>query len=130
MLEKVAARTGRLPQRHLADGGFAAAKDIEWAHERAIAVYAPPTRSKHGRDPCEPRDDDGPGVRAWRERMASEAGKAVYTTRAICECIHARWRSWNLRLTVRGLPKVRAAMLWHALANNILQGHRLLSAAA
>jgi transposase len=130
MLEKVGVRTGQLPQRHLADGGFAAAKDIEWAHGEAIAVYAPPTRSKHGRDPFEPRDDDGPGVRAWRERMASEAGKAFYKLRASCECIHGRWRGWNLRLTVRGLAKVRTAILWYALANNILQGHRLLSAAA
>ena len=130
MLERAHRRTGRSPERHLADGGFAAAKDIEWAHGQGIAVYSPPTNSKHGRDPFEPRGDDGPGVRAWRERMASEAAKAFYRTRAICECIHARWRNWNLRLAVRGLAKVRTVMLWQALANNILQGHRLAGAAA
>jgi hypothetical protein len=58
--------------------------------------------------------------------MASEQAQAHYRKRAICECIHARWRNWNLiRLTVRGVKKVRAVMLWHALANNILQGHRM-----
>jgi transposase len=125
MLQRMQDRTGQLPDRYLADGGFAAAKDIEWAHDKEIAVYSPPTKSKHGRDPFAPRDDDGPGVRVWRQRMASEEGKAFYKVRAICECIHGRWRNWNLRLTVRGLPKVRTAMLWYALANNILQGNRL-----
>lgn len=66
---------------------------------------------------------------AWRARMASEAGKAQYKRRAICECIHARWRNWELRqLTVRGLEKVRAVVLWYALSNNILQGFRLAGA--
>ncbi len=61
--------------------------------------------------------------------MASEEGKARYKPRSICECIHARWRNWDLRqLTVRGFEKVRAVVLWYALANNILQGFRLYRA--
>jgi transposase len=131
MLEQIHERTGHLPERYLADGGFGSANDIERAHQQDVAIYCPPTKSKHGSDPFAPKRDDGPGVLAWRERMASESGKAWYKTRAICECIHARWRNWNLiRLTVRGAPKVRAAMLWYALANNILQGDRLMRAAA
>jgi len=126
-LEAARERLGRLPERHLADGGFMAAEDIEWAHDNGVEVHCPPTQSKHGRDPYLPRPKDGPGVRAWRERMASDEGKARYKRRAIAECIHARWRNWNLiRLTVRGAIKVKAVVLWHALANNILQGHRLL----
>jgi transposase len=126
MLEKVATATGQLPETHLADGGFASAKDIEWAHAEGVTVVCPPTKSKHGTDPFAPRRGDGPGVLAWRQRMASEQAKAQYRVRAVCECIHARWRNWNLiRLTVRGLKKVRAVMLWYALANNILQAHRL-----
>jgi transposase len=130
MLDQVRSRVGRLPKRHLADGGFGSAKDIEWAHGEGLAIYCPPTQSKHGNDPYAPRKEDGPGVLAWRERMASESGKALYKTRSICECIHARWRNWNLlRLTVRGSSKVKAAVLWYALANNILQGDRLMRAA-
>ncbi|MFH0299434.1 transposase, partial [Bradyrhizobium sp. 31Argb] len=61
--------------------------------------------------------------------MASDAGTAQYQARSICECIHARWRNWDLRqLTVRGIDKVRAVVLWYALTNNILQGHRLANA--
>ncbi len=130
MLDQVRSRVGRLPKRHLADGGFGSAKDIEWAHGEGLAIYCPPTQSKHGNDPYAPRKEDGPGVLAWRERMASESGKALYKTRSICECIHARWRNWKLlHLTVRGSSKVKAAVLWYALANNILQGDRLMRAA-
>jgi transposase len=129
MLERLRARTGHLPGRHLADGGFCSAQDIEWAHSKGVEVYCPPTQSKHGTDPYLPRRDDGVGVLAWRARMASKPGKAQYKPRSICECIHARWRNWDLRqLTVRGIEKVRAVVLCYALTNNILQGHRLASA--
>lgn len=128
MLEQWQAQHG-LPQRHLVDAGFTSAKDIEWAHRQSVEVYCPPIQSKHGTDPYEPRPRDSEGVAAWRKRMASDAGKAQYKQRSICECIHARWRNWGLRqLLVRGTAKVRAIVLWHALANNLLQGHRLATA--
>jgi transposase len=129
MLERLRARMGHFPTRHLADGGFTSAQDIEWAHGEGIEVYCPPTQSKHGTDPYRPRRGDGAGVLAWRARMASEPGKARYKARSICECIHARWRNWDLRqLTVRGIEKVRAVVLCYALTNNVLQGYRLTSA--
>ena len=129
MLERQRTRPGGLPKDHLVDGGFGSAEDIEWAHAEGVEVFCPPTQSKHGTDPYLPRRGDGPGVLAWRARMASEAGKARYKPRSICECIHARWRNWDLRqLTVRGIEKVRAVVLWYALTNNILQGNRLRSA--
>ena len=128
-LKAAGKRLGHLPDRHLADGGFTSAEDIEWAHREGIDIYCPPTQSKHGTDPYLPRRDDGPGVLAWRSRMASDEGQAIYRERSICECIHARWRNWNLTcLNVRGIVKVKAVMLWYALANNILQGHRLAAA--
>lgn len=128
-LERSRARNGRLPKQHLVDGGFTSAEDIEWAHTEGVEVFCPPTQSKHGTDPYLPRPGDGPGVLAWRARMASEAGQQRYKLRSICECIHARWRNWDLRqLTVRGIEKVRAVVLLYALTNNILQGHRLKAA--
>jgi transposase len=128
-LERWAASTGHFPRRHLVDGGYCSAEDIEWAHDKGIDVYCPPTQSKNGADPFLPRHRDDAGVRAWRGRMASEAGKAQYKSRTICECIHARWRNWDLRqVTVRGIEKVRAVTLWYALTNNILEGHRLRTA--
>src|ERR1700744_3347709 len=90
MLERTRTRLKRLPRRYLADGGFCSGDDIEWAHGEGIEVYCPPPNSRSGVDPFLPRSSDGPGVAAWRARMASEAGKAQYPTRTICECIHAR----------------------------------------
>lgn len=128
MLERQRKRPGGLPKNHLVDGGFGSAEDIEWAHAEGIDIFCPPTQSRHGTDPYLPRRGDGPGVLAWRARMASEQGKTRYKLRSICECIHARWRNWDLRqLTVRSIEKVRAVVLWYALTNNILQGNRLAS---
>jgi transposase len=130
MLERLRA-AGHLPQGHLVDGGFCNAEDIEWAHGEGVEVFCPPTQSKSGADPYLPRRGEGVGVSAWRERMGSEAGKEQYKKRTICECIHARWRNWDLyQLTVRGIEKARAVVLWYVLTNNILQGHRLATAAS
>ena len=127
MLERLAKKIP-LPGRHLADGGFCSAADIEWAHSRGVEVFCPPSKSKSGADPYAPRDKDGVGVAAWRARMASQAGKAQYKLRTICELIHARWRNWDLRqVTVRGMSKVGSVVLWYALTNNVLQGYRLLA---
>lgn len=125
-LERLRRRFGRLPERYLADGGFTAADAIEWAHSQNVEVYCAPSNSKHGTDPYAPRPADGPGVRTWRERMASEAGKAIYKERPISECIHGDWRNSKLwQFTVRGVEKVTAAMLLHALSTNILHGNRI-----
>lgn len=130
-LEAVRQRHDRLPRRHLADAAFGKKDDIEWAAANGVLVHCPPLKNKHGTDPFLPRPDDGPGVAAWRRRMSSPIGKARYKRRAICECIHARFRNWNLRLfTVRGRAKVRAVALWFALANNILQARRLIASPA
>ena len=127
-IEALHARDCR-PSDYLVDGGFTKNDDIEWAHATGTTLWCPPGHTKHGTDPYLPRRGDGPGVLAWRARMASEQGKARYKLRAICECIHARWRNWDLRhLTVRSLEKVRAVVLCYALTNNILQGHRLACA--
>ena len=130
MLDTLNRRYGRRPKRHLVDGGFNKNDDTEWAAAAGVKVYGPPIRSKHKTDPYAPRRDDGPGVAAWRRRMQSPHGKAVYKRRSMGECINARFRQWRLsQFTVRGRAKVHAVMSLFALANNILQGHRLLLAA-
>jgi transposase len=131
MLEEINRRYGRSPKRYLIDGGFNKNEDTEWAAGRGIKIYGPVPHSKHQRDPYQPRDDDGPGVAAWRARMRSPHGKSVYKRRAQAECINARFRNWGLqRFMVRGLKKVQTVLRWFALTNNILAGHRLLQAAA
>ena len=131
MLERLGKRYRRLPRRQLVDGGFHKNHDTEWAAGEGVLVYGAATQSKHKSDPYAPRPKDGPGVAAWRRRMKSPHGKGVYKRRSMGECINARFRQWHLRqFTVRGVRKVTAALLWFALANNILSGHRLQAASA
>jgi transposase len=131
MLEKIEATYGKLPKQHLVDGGFNKNEDIEWAHGAGVAIHCPPITNKHNTDPFAPREDDGPGVSAWRQRMQSETGKQTYRKRSIHECINARFRQWGLvQLTVRGRVKAATVLTWYALANNMLQGERLRQAAA
>jgi transposase len=131
MIERIAKAHRRLPLRHLVDGGFTKNADIEWTAAHGIEMYAPAIRNKHNTDPWAPRRGDGPGVAAWRRRMRSAEGKTIYRRRAMGEWINARLRNGGLRqFTVRGLEKVKAVLRLHALANNILAGHRLLQAAA
>jgi transposase len=131
MLKQIERRHGRRPRRYLVDGGFNKNDDTEWAAGIGVNVYGPPIRSKHNTDPYAPRRDDGPGVAAWRRRMKSSHGKSVYKRRSMGECINARFRNWSLRqFLVRGRLKVQAVLSMFALANNILQGHRLTNLAA
>ena len=130
MIEALATGHGRLPKRHLVDGGFNNNADTEWAASAGVKVYGPAVKSRHKTDPYAPRLADGPGVAAWRRRMKSPHGKGVYKRRAPGECINARLRNWGLRqFTVRGREKVLAVLRWFALANNILAGHRLMAQA-
>ena len=134
MLAQIKTRYGRTPKRYLADGGFTKNADIEWAADPAngaIHVHCPPIKSRHDTDPFAPRADDGPGMAAWRRRMKSAAGKARYKRRSIAECLHARFRHWDLhQFTARGRAKARTVLLWFALANNILRAQSLLPAPA
>jgi transposase len=131
MLERLRLRYRHLPRRHLVDGGFHKNDDTEWAAEQGVLIYGPTTQSKHQTDPYASRPKDGPGVAAWRRRMRSPHGKGVSRRRSMGECINARFRQWGLRqFTVRGVHKVKTALLWFALANNILARHRLKAAAA
>jgi transposase len=131
MLERVRGRLGSLPRRHLADGGFTKLDDIEWAHGEGVAIHCPPPASRQRSDAFVPRDDDGPGVAAWRRRMKSPRGKGRYKRRSIAECINARMRQRRLhQITVRGLHKARTVLLWFALAHNVLRAARLAEATA
>jgi len=123
MAKQVKKRFGRAPKELLADAGFSNAKDIEWAarpRNGAIAVFMAPTKNKHGSDPYRPRKSDGPGIAAWRARMASEAGQTIYRRRSLHECINAHLRQRRLyQLPVRGKAKAKTILLWHALAHNL-----------
>ena len=60
-------------------------------------------------------------MRAWKQRMASAAGKEIYKQRAATsETVNADLRSYRglTQITVRGLQKAQCVALWCALAYN------------
>jgi hypothetical protein len=121
-IEDIARRYGAKPKRVLADGGYDGKNDIEQAHARGVEVFCPLPGSKGNPGDPTPKKGDGPGVIAWRERMASEAGIETYRKRFATERPHAHMRNHGLRgLCVRGLKKVFAIAHWHVLAYNFHQ---------
>jgi transposase len=128
MLEDIHQRYDQYPQDHLVDGGYVKHDDIEAAYNREIKVFAPlPQPRREGQQPERSRPEDGPGVRAWRERMTTEAAKTMYKLRAATiEWANALARNRGLyRVLVRGLHKVRSVLLWYALAHNLLRTQTL-----
>ncbi|HSL50007.1 MAG TPA: IS1182 family transposase [Candidatus Deferrimicrobiaceae bacterium] len=131
MSEALEAAYGRRPAEHLADGGFAKLGDIAALAQAGVIPFVPvPAPKDKTRERFAPRPDDPPEVAAWRQRMASEEAKQIYKERAATvECVNAQARNRGLtRFLVRGMDKVRAVALWHALAHNMACGWRLLPA--
>lgn len=126
-LDQAERRYGAQPSRVLADGGYDSRADMERLHAVGITLYCPLPRKKEGKaDPALPRDDDGPGTAAWRQRMATPEAQALYRQRFATERPHAHMRNHGLRqFVVRGLEKVKAVALWHVHAFNFLQFKRL-----
>lgn len=135
MVEQVKERYDTVPGEVLVDGGFAQHAQIEAvsAPEMGCTVYAPVPKPKDPRvDRHAPKPGDGAAVAAWRQRMGTEPAQAIYKERAsTAECVNAQARGRGLlRLLVRGLAKVKAIALWHALAHNLLRAAALRAAAA
>jgi hypothetical protein len=108
----------------LADGGFTKLPAIEHLAEQGTAPMLPPPKSRNPAiDPYAPKSTDSEHLSAWRQRMASSEGKALYTQRgATVECANAQLRRRGLQqFNVRGLAKTRAVLLWHALAHNLMR---------
>jgi transposase len=135
MVDDIARRYGRTPDRLLVDTSYATAKDIAAlaAHVAGpVSVYTPPPAEKETVKPAtlarriRKRAKESFCLKEWRERMASEAGKAVYALRQRIERINADRKNHGFGfLAVRGLIKAKAHALWHALANNLVAAHRL-----
>jgi hypothetical protein len=135
MVEQVRGRYETVPGDVLVDGGFAQHDQIETvsAPGMGCTVYAPVPKPKGpGVDRHTPKPGDGAAVAAWRQRMGTDQAKAIYKERAsTAECVNAQARGRGLlRLLVRGLAKVKAIALWHALAHNLLRAASLRAAAA
>ncbi len=88
-----------------------------------MRVYAPPKKGKGGQK-ATPKPGAEPGVIAWRERMETEEGQAIYRHRAAtAECVNAQCRvKYGVqRFAVRGVTKVTSVALLMAVTHNLLR---------
>jgi transposase len=126
MVERIESEQGELPDEYYVDGGFSVNEDIDHVSQRGVTIYAPvkdaDKKQQEGKDPYAPQKRDTPQVAAWRERMGTEEAKVKYRQRSKCEWPNAMCRNRNLQqFTVRGLAKVKAAVLWYVLVHNLLR---------
>src|SRR5215210_2682945 len=127
MEAQVVARTDQHPAEYLVDGGLATRDDITTLAAHDVTVYAPvepPRTETSGRTAYDPRPDDTPAVAAWRRRMGTDDGKAIYRQRSgIAEWTNAqlRFRHGLQRLTVRGIDRVTSVVLLLAVTHNLLR---------
>ena len=121
---------GKVPEEYLVDGGFSSKEDVEQVSRDpddddsgGTTVYAPLRKCPSGEDPHTRRDKEPSAVGDWRERMGTEEAKEIYKDRAsTAECVNAIARNRGLQqFCVRGLIKVKAVLLWYALAHNFIR---------
>ena len=135
MIEQTERRTGRSVKRLLADSGYASVDDIEALGSRAenpVTVYMPTPVDKEDIKPEnlaareKKRAKEPEAIKDWRKRMASPEGDAVMERRKRIERVNAQGKNRGLGvMLVRGLKKVQAVGLLHALSHNLATALRL-----
>jgi transposase len=127
MQEQLRTTYERTPKRALVDGAFATKESVTAVELAGTEVVSSIPRSEqleqHGKDPHARQKGDSDQYAAFRARMAEPDYQELYRQRpSIAEFPNAECRNRNLRqFRVRGLAKVKAVVLWYALAFNLLR---------
>jgi transposase len=140
MVDDIVRRYGQAPEKLLVDTHYATSEDIAALAEHeagSVTVYAPMPTEREDVTPAtlknriSKRAREPESVKEWRSRMASEVGKKIYELRKLIERVNANLKNHGFDfMMVRGLIKVQAVALMHALANNLMAAHRLRTQAA
>jgi transposase len=140
MFEESEQRLGRPIKRVLADTGFAQVDDIAALGSRAeapVAVYIHPPKDRVDVKPAtllvrqKEREREPQTIKDWRQRMTTDEAEAIMKKRGRIERVNANFKNRGFgTLLVRGLAKVQAIGLWHALAHNLATALRLRAMAA
>jgi transposase len=135
MFEASEQRLGRPIKRVLADTGFAQIDDIAILSNRPetpVGVYIHPPRDRTDVKPKtllvrqKQREKEPQTIKDWRQRMTTNEAEAIMKKRGRIERVNANFKNRGFgTLLVRGLAKVQAIGLWHALAHNLTIALRL-----
>ena len=127
MVDQIRARYGRAPTQHLVDKGFRNFTELVRLADppcgTTLFMPVPKPRGRSTRDRHRPLRTDPPAIAEWRVRMGTPEAKAIAKERSSsAECVNALARNRGLRaFGVRGRAKVRAVVVWFALAHNLLR---------
>lgn len=133
MHKKICSDYGKTPKQQIVDSPYATQEDVETLELAGTKVISTIPRASvlenHGKDPHARQRRDRDAYAEFRSRMKQPEYQALYKLRpSIAEFPNADCRNRNLRqFRVRGLVKVKAVVLWHALAFNFC---RILSLGA
>jgi len=140
MFEASEKRLGRPIKRVLADTGFAQVDDIAALSNRPetpVGVYIHPPRDRTDVKPKtllvrrKQRENEPQTIKDWRQRMTTNEAEVIMKKRGRIERVNANFKNRGFgTLLVRGLAKVQAIGLWHALAHNLTIALRLRAIAA
>ena len=135
MVEESEQRLGRPIKRVLADTGFAQVEDITTLSSRPeapVGVYIHPPRDRADVKPAtllvrqKEREREPQTIKDWRQRMITNEAETLMKKRGRIERVNANFKNRGFgTLLVRGLAKVQAIALWHALAHNLTIAVRL-----
>jgi transposase len=127
MLAKIRQDYGRNPSQALVDSAYATQESVTTAETEGTKVISTVPRAdqleRNGKDPHARQRRDTDEYVKFRARMAEPEYQTLYKSRpSVAEFPNADCRNRNLRqFRVRGLTKVKAVVLWHALAFNFLR---------
>lgn len=124
MHESICQRYQVTPQDYLVDGGFVTKGDVTALQKQGSRVLAPIPKEEEmrsrGTDPHARQPGDTNEFFTFRQMMKGEEAKEKYRQRcSIAEYPNAECRNHGLyQFRVRGLEKVKAIALWHAITFN------------
>ena len=117
------------------DTGFAQIDDIAALSSRPeapVGVYIHPAKDRADVKPAtllvrqKQREREPQTIKDWRQRMTTNEAEAIMKKRGRIERVNANFKNRGFgTLLVRGLAKVQAIGLWHALAHNLTIALRL-----
>ncbi len=125
MVDTLEENYGRRPKAVLVDSAFAtkeAVTTVETSGETKVVGGIPRASQleQNGGDPHSPQRGDTEEYKAFRSRMQEDPYKELFKQRpSVAEFPNAVCRNHGLyQFRVRGLAKVKAVALWHAIAFN------------
>src|SRR3990167_2004964 len=127
MIKKVKENLGTLPENVSADAGYFSETNVTAMDLKAVDLYIPPDRQKHGEKPVAilgrvPKDLSAADL--MRRKLRTKAGQEVYRFRkAIVEPVFGQIKEARRfrRFSLRGLKKVEAEWTLVCLTHNLLK---------